>query len=96
MNDLKETISPFNIALQDMSPKELESLIQKLCADLLETAPALCEYKAALDESGVSDYKITYSTISYHIISILSEYLTCCVWTVNFANVFHDTDRKKE
>jgi hypothetical protein len=48
--ELRSLTHPLNTALQDLSPKEYEMLVDRLYCDLLETLPVLCEYKATLED----------------------------------------------
>lgn len=48
--ELRSLTHPLSTALQDLSPKEYEILVDRLYCDLLETLPVLCEYKATLED----------------------------------------------
>jgi hypothetical protein len=48
--ELRSLTHPLATALQDLSPKEFETLVDRLYCDLLETLPVLCEYKATLED----------------------------------------------
>lgn len=56
ISELRSLLHPLNTAVQDLSPKEHESLIDHLYCDILETLPVMCEYKATLDDLEVNLY----------------------------------------